>query len=201
MSLEKAIAKFKAGELVIITDHHTRENEGDLVLSSQLATAQNINFMTKYGRGLVCVTITESRAKELELIEQPKRNNNAISCAFTVSVDASCLSTSGISVKDRTKTINTLADINAKADDLATPGHVFPVVAVAGGLKARDGHTEASIELCLRAGLYPSAVICEILAEDGSAASGTEIAELAVKFDIPVVSIADLLATMGETYE
>ena len=196
MSLEQAIAKFARGEIIIVTDHHDRENEGDLVFAAELATPEKVNFMTKYGRGLVCVTITPTHAMQLDLQAQPVRNNNAITCAFTTSVDAACLNTSGISAVDRSLTISKIAHNNAQASDLATPGHIFPVVAHPSGLSARHGHTEASIELCHRAGLFPSAVICEILAEDGSAALLKDLNALAQEFDLPIISISSLLETM-----
>lgn len=193
MSLTEALRAFSEGKIIIVTDHHDRENEGDMVCSAEKITPEQVNFMTKYARGLICVTIRPEHAKKLNLVQQPKRNNNDISCSFTVSIDASCISTSGISVSDRCLTINKIARENSQASDFATPGHVFPVCAHPDGLLARHGHTEASIELCNRTGLFPAAVICEVLADDGSAALSHDLDSLSKRFNIPMISIEDLI--------
>ena len=196
MTIDNAIEAFARGQMIIVTDHHDRENEGDLVIAAEFVTPEHINFMTKYGRGLVCITITNGHAEKLQLKRQDIRNANAISCAFTTSVDAACLKTSGISVKDRALTIQKIANANASPNDLSTPGHIFPVVAVTGGLKERQGHTEASIELCQRVNLFPSAVICEILSEDGSSALKKELLEFSNTHSMPILAISDLLTTL-----
>lgn len=196
MTIEHALSAFAKGQMIIVTDHHERENEGDLVMAAEFVTPEHINFMTKYGRGLVCVTITDDHAEKLQLKRQEIRNANSIACAFTTSVDAACLKTSGISVKDRALTIKKIANANASPNDLSTPGHIFPVVAVRGGLKERQGHTEASIELCQRAQLFPAAIICEILSEDGSSALNKELLEFSKTHSMPMLAISDLLKTL-----
>lgn len=196
MRLENAISRFAKGEIIIVTDHHERENEGDLIFAAQFVTPEKINFLTKFGRGLICATITEQHASQLQLARQEVRNSNRLTCAFTTSIDASNLTTSGISASDRCQTIAALAKQEAKVQDFATPGHVFPVIAHPNGLVAREGHTEASIELCVRAKLFPAAVICEILAEDGSSASSLYLNKLAEEHNLPIISVAELVESL-----
>lgn len=196
MKLAQALESFKNGNFLILTDHHDRENEGDLVIAASHITPEKVNFMTKFGRGLICVTLEPTRIESLQLAMQPRRQNNDISCAFATSVDAAGLKTSGISAADRAQTIQILANPDSEVSDLATPGHIFPVRANPGGLKQRHGHTEASLELCYRTNLFPASVICEVLDENGAAALTPYLDELSLKFAIPKISIAELLATM-----
>ena len=169
-SIESVLEDVKVGKPIIVIDNEDRENEGDLFVASELINPKSINFMAKEGRGLICVSITSQRANELDLEPMERRNSSLHETNFTISVDAKKDTTTGISAFDRSVTIKTLIDDNAKAIDLARPGHIFPIVGKDGGVLRRAGHTEASIDLSLLAGLKPSGVICEIMADDGSMA-------------------------------
>ncbi len=193
-SIESAIEDIKHGKLVIVVDDEDRENEGDFIAAARKATPEVINFMSKYGRGLICAPITEERADEL-LLNPMVNNNTALhETAFTVSVDLlgnGC--TTGISAHDRSKTVLALIDPATRPTDLGRPGHIFPLRAKKGGVLRRTGHTEASIDLARLAGFEAAGVLVEIMNEDGSMARLPELAEIAKKFDLKIVSIKDLI--------
>jgi len=193
-SIESAIADLKAGKLVIVVDDEDRENEGDFITAARNATPEIVNFMSKYGRGLICVPLLEERCDELGL-ELMVNNNTALhETAFTVSVDLlghGC--TTGISAQDRSKTILSLIDPGTKPNDLGRPGHIFPLRAKKGGVLRRAGHTEATIDLAILAGLEPAGVLVEIMNEDGTMARVPELKEIARKFDLKLISIKDLI--------
>ncbi len=193
-TIESAIEDIKAGKLVIVVDDEDRENEGDFITASHNATPEVINFMSKHGRGLICVPMLEDRCKELGL-ELMVNNNTALhETAFTVSVDLlghGC--TTGISAHDRSKTIQALLDPNTKPEELGKPGHIFPLIAKKGGVLRRAGHTEATVDLARLAGFEPSGVLVEIMNDDGSMARLPQLKEIAKKFDFKIISIKDLI--------
>ncbi len=193
-SIESAIEDIKAGKIVIVVDDEGRENEGDFVIASRFVSPEVINFMSKHGRGLICVSLLEERAKELGL-ELMVNNNTALhETAFTVSVDLlghGC--TTGISAQDRAKTIQALIDPATNPQELGRPGHIFPLIAKKGGVLRRAGHTEAAVDLARLAGLEPSGVLVEIMNDDGSMARVPELKKIAEKFDFKIVSIKDLI--------
>lgn len=184
-----AAAALAAGRMIIVTDHAARENEGDLVIAAQHATPAAVNFMVSRGRGLVCVPLTARRAAELDLPPMTAANSALHGTAFTVSVDYRCGTSTGTSAADRAATIAALADPAAAAEEFARPGHVFPIIGDPGGVLVRPGHTEAALELMRLAGCRPVAVICEIMAEDGSMAGAAELRRLAADRRLPVVSV------------
>ncbi|QOR71228.1 3,4-dihydroxy-2-butanone-4-phosphate synthase [Ruania alkalisoli] len=192
--VENAIAAIAAGRMVIVTDDADRENEGDLVAAADAITPEIVAFMATHGRGLICAPITAETAQRLELAPMTRRNTEAHGTAFTVSVDAVSGITTGISAADRARTIALLADPTTATDDLARPGHVFPLVADPDGVLGRVGHTEAGVDLARLAGRAPAAVICEILTPDGVCSRGEQLRELAAAHDLPVVSVAELVA-------
>ncbi len=187
------MAAIRRGEMVIVVDDEDRENEGDLVLAAEKVTPEKINFMAKHARGLICVPMTEERLQELGLTLMVPSDPHENGCAFTVSVDAKLGISTGISAHDRAHTIKTLIDPATKPEDLVKPGHVFPLRARPGGVLQRAGHTEASVDLVRLAGLYPAAVICEIMNEDGTMARLPELQEFAERFGLVIISIADLI--------
>ena len=191
--IKSAINDFKKGKFVIVIDDKPRENEADLVLAAEKVTPQKINFMIKYARGLVCAPMLGKRLDELKLPLMTKVNTGFTKCAFTVSVDAKKATTTGISAFDRAKTIKALINKNTKTSDLAKPGHIFPLRCDNNGLKNRQGHTEAAIELTKLANLYPAAVICEIIGENGKMARAQELKRFAKKHDLKVIKINDLI--------
>src|SRR5689334_24221177 len=193
-SIESAIEDIKAGKLVIVVDDDDREDEGDFITAARNITPEVINFMTKHGRGLICVPLVEERCDELQL-ELMVNNNTALhETAFTVSVDLlghGC--TSGISAHDRAKTIQALVDPNTKPEDLGRPGHIFPLRAKRGGVLRRAGHTEAGNDLARLAGFEPASVLVEIMNDDGSMARLPELEEIAKRFNLKLISIKDLI--------
>jgi 3,4-dihydroxy 2-butanone 4-phosphate synthase/GTP cyclohydrolase II len=193
-TIEAAIEAIRQGKMVIVVDDEDRENEGDFITSARNATPEVVNFMSKYGRGLICVPLLEDLADELQL-ELMVNNNTALhETAFTVSIDLlghGC--TTGISAQDRSKTIQAIIDPNTKPEDLGRPGHIFPLRAKRGGVLRRSGHTEAAIDLARLAGMEPVGVLVEIMNEDGSMARLPELRELAVKLEMPLISIKDLI--------
>lgn len=194
-AIEEAIEDIKQGKIVIVVDDEDRENEGDFIVAAQLVTPEIVNFMATHGRGLICVSITEERCDELELEMMVGKNTSLHRTAFTVSVDLEghgC--TTGISASDRAKTIKALVDPDTKPDELARPGHVFPLKAKRMGVLRRSGHTEAALDLSKLAGLYPGGVLAEIMNEDGSMARLPELMDIARKFDMKIVSIKDLIS-------
>jgi 3,4-dihydroxy 2-butanone 4-phosphate synthase/GTP cyclohydrolase II len=194
-TIQEAIDYIKAGKVIIVVDDENRENEGDFICAADLVTPEIINFMAKHGRGLICVPLTESRSKILNLSPMVSNNTDPMDTAFTVSVDLKGNGvTSGISALDRSKTIKAIVDNNTKGDDLARPGHIFPLIAKDGGVLRRTGHTEAAIDFARLAGYSPAGVICEIMTEDGSMARLPDLIIVAEKLDLKVVSIEDLVA-------
>ena len=190
--VEAATAALAAGGMIILTDHAARENEGDLVVAAEHATPAAVNFMVTHGRGMVCVPLTAARAAALDLPPMAPDNSALHGTAFTVSVDYRHGTTTGISAADRSATIVALADPAATAPEFARPGHIFPIIGDRGGVRARPGHTEAAIELMRLARCRPVAVICEIMAADGSMAGDAELAELARTHRLPVVSVEEV---------
>jgi 3,4-dihydroxy 2-butanone 4-phosphate synthase/GTP cyclohydrolase II len=191
-TIEEALNDLKQGKMVIVVDDEDRENEGDLVALAEKATPEVINFMITHGRGLVCVPLTEERARELDLSLMVSRNTDRHGTAFTVSVDA-MNTTTGISAYERSDTIRQLIDPNKGPEDFRRPGHVFPLVARPGGVLRRAGHTEAAIDLARLCGAYPAGVICEVIKEDGTMARVPDLIELARKFDLKLITIQDLI--------
>lgn len=191
--IEQAITAFREGRFVIVVDDEDRENEGDLIMAAEKATPESVNFMAKYGRGLICVPLTEDRARELRLEPMERENTALHNTSFTVSVDYRRGTTTGISAYDRAKTIQALADEESATGDFARPGHIFPLIASDGGVLKRSGHTEASVDLARLAGLKSLGVLCEIMSDDGTMATLPELQELSNKFEIPIVTIADLI--------
>ncbi len=191
--IEEAVSDIKRGKFVIVVDDESRENEGDLVLAAEKATANKINYMITHARGLVCMPIIKERLDQLSI--PPMVNHNELHrCMFTISVDYKNGTTTGISPADRAATISALINPKSKADDFARPGHLFPLVYQEGGVLAREGHTEASVDLAKLAGLYPAAVICEIINEDGSMAKLPDLIEFSKKHNnMKIVSIKDLV--------
>ena len=191
-TIEEAIEDIKQGKIVVVVDDEDRENEGDLVMAAERATPETINFMLKFGRGMMCVPITESRAKELEFQPMVNRNTDHMGTAFTVTVDhKSC--TTGISAHERAQTIAAIVKQDSKPLDFLRPGHVFPLIAKGGGTLKRAGHTEASVDLARMADLKPVGVICEIMNEDGTMARIKELKVFADKHGLKIVTIADLI--------
>jgi len=199
IKVEEAIRKFASGEILILVDDENRENEGDLVIAAEHVSPEAINFMAKYGRGLICAPITEERAHRLNLAPMCPENTALHGTQFTVSVDAKKGITTGISAHDRAKTIRILIDEATTPDDLARPGHVFPLIARKGGVLRRAGHTEATVDLALLAGLKPAGVLCEILNEDGTMARLPQLSSFAEEHGLSLVNIADLIAYRKRT--
>jgi len=191
-TIDEAIRAIADGKVVIVADEEDRENEGDFVAAAEKVTPEMVNFMVKEGRGLFCVTILPELANRLQLPPASDSNSALQRTAFTVSVDAATCKT-GISAFERSETIQTILDTHSTPEDLARPGHVFPIVAQDGGILRRAGHTEASVDLCRLAGLKPAGVLCEILDEDGRMARRDRLMELATKFNCPIITIEDLL--------
>jgi 3,4-dihydroxy 2-butanone 4-phosphate synthase/GTP cyclohydrolase II len=192
-SIEEAIDDFKAGKMLIVVDDEDRENEGDFILASQMITPEKINFLTKNARGMICISITSGRAKELNLDLMVADNTALHKTPFTVTVDARKGTTTGISVYDRAATIHTMIDPRTGPDDLVRPGHIFPLIAKDGGVLRRAGHTEAAMDLARMSGLMPSGVLCEIMNDDGQMARVHDLKKIAEKFDIKMISIQDLI--------
>lgn len=188
-----ALERFKHGGFVIVTDDEKRENEGDLFLLGSAATTEKIAFMIRYTSGVICVAMTEARSRQLHLPLMVKNNQDTKRTAFTVTVDAKEGITTGISAEERARTIALLADGRATAEEFIRPGHIFPLIAHEAGLKGRQGHTEAVVELCRLAGDVEVGVISELVNEDGSMMRGAELQEFSRKQDIPILTIAELL--------
>ncbi|WP_281658924.1 bifunctional 3,4-dihydroxy-2-butanone-4-phosphate synthase/GTP cyclohydrolase II [Halobacillus sp. Cin3] len=196
-SVEKAIDVLKQGKLVIVCDDEDRENEGDFIGIAEHASTEMINFMIKHGRGLVCAPITNETAETLELMPMVNDNSDPNQTAFTVSVDHQ-ETTTGISADERALTIREMLNPESKASDFQRPGHIFPLIAKEGGVLRRAGHTEAAVDLARLAGARPAGVICEIIKDDGTMARVPDLKEMAEAFDIPMITIADLIAYRHE---
>ena len=192
-TIDDAIAAIKAGEMVVVLDDEDRENEGDLIMAAEKATAHAINFMAREGRGLICVPVEADIANRLKFDAMVEENDESNLCNFTVSVDLKHDTSTGISASDRAKTVRAIADYSAVAEDFARPGHIFPLKAKDGGVLVRAGHTEAAVDLSRMAGLAPAAVICEITRDDGEMMRRDELLNFGEKFDLKVVTIKDLI--------
>lgn len=190
--IEDAVNDIQNGKMVIVVDDEGRENEGDFIIAAEKVTPEDVNFMTKYGRGLICVPLTKERVEQLELPQMVEKNTDDMKTAFTISIDHRN-TTTGISAHERALTIRALTDTFVTAEDFNRPGHVFPLRAQEGGVLKRAGHTEAAIDLCRLAGLYPAAVICEIMNDDGSMARVPQLEVIAKKFGLRIVTVADLI--------
>ena len=193
-TIEEALRDLLSGKMIVVLDDEDRENEGDLLAASELCTPDTVTFMSNKGRGLICVAITEERAKDLELHAMVRDNSALHDTKFTVSVDYAHGTTTGISSFDRAATIRALADPTTKPDDLARPGHIFPLIAVKEGVLRRAGHTEATVDLMRLAGLKPSGVLCEIINEDGTMARLAELTEFAKEHNLKMITVKDLIA-------
>ena len=192
-TIPEGIESIRQGEILVVVDDPDRENEGDLVMAAEKATPEAINFMAKYGRGMICLPATSQRLKELELFEMVSDNTSKMSTAFTVTIDAKEVKT-GISAQERSMTIQQFINPKASADDFLRPGHIFPLKATEGGVLRRAGHTEAAIDLCKLADLQPAGVICEILSEDGTMARAPELMTFAKQHKLKIITIEDLIA-------
>ncbi|MDH0737292.1 bifunctional 3,4-dihydroxy-2-butanone-4-phosphate synthase/GTP cyclohydrolase II [Achromobacter spanius] len=197
-SVAEIIAELRAGRIVILVDEEDRENEGDLVMAAEFVTPEAINFMVTHGRGLVCLTLTEERCRQLELPMMAARNGTRYGTNFTQSIEAAEGVETGISAADRARTIQVAVARDAKPTDLVQPGHIFPVRAVPGGVLVRAGHTEAGCDLTAMAGLTPAAVICEILKPDGTMARLPDLVEFARQHNLKIGTIADLIQYRSE---
>lgn len=191
--IEDAIKDYHSGKVVIVVDDEDRENEGDFIMAADKVTPDKINFMAKYGRGLICVPMTAERLEALDLPSMVPKNTEKLKTYFTISVDAQKNTTTGISAFDRSQTIRTLIDPKTRPEDLARPGHIFPLRAREGGVLVRAGHTEAAVDLARMAGLSPAGVLCEIMDEDGSMARVPRLKEIADQFDLKFITIKDLI--------
>lgn len=194
-TIEEAIADFKNGKVVIVVDDENRENEGDFIAPAEIVTPEVINFMTKFGRGLICVALTQERCEELNLELMVSNNTDPHKTAFTVSVDLignGC--TTGISAHDRSKTIQALIDSNTRPEDLGRPGHIFPLIAKEGGVLRRTGHTEATVDLARLCGMKPAGALVEIMNDDGTMARLPQLLEIAKELDLKIISIESLVA-------
>ena len=191
--VQDIVAEMRAGRMVILVDEEDRANEGDLVLASDHVTPEAINFMAKFGRGLICLTLTRERCEFLKLPPMAARNGTVYSTAFTVSIEAAEGVTTGISAADRARTIQTAVAKSAVPTDLVQPGHVFPLQAVDGGVLIRAGHTEAGCDLAAMAGCSPSSVICEIMKDDGTMARLPDLQLFAAEHGLKIGTIADLI--------
>ncbi len=187
------VAEIKAGRMVVLVDEEDRENEGDLLMAAEFVTPEAINFMTKFARGLVCLTLTEERCKKLGLVQMARNNKAQYGTAFTVSIEAAEGVTTGISAADRARTIQVAVAKSSTADDIVQPGHIFPITAREGGVLVRAGHTEAGCDLASLAGLEPAAAICEIMNDDGTMARLPELIEFAKEHGLKIGTIADLI--------
>ncbi|MBU1299930.1 MAG: bifunctional 3,4-dihydroxy-2-butanone-4-phosphate synthase/GTP cyclohydrolase II [Bacteroidetes bacterium] len=192
-TIDEAIEDIRNGKIVIVVDDEDREDEGDFIVAAEKCTPEIVNFMTKYGRGIICAPITTKRANELGLNLMVESNTSLHETPFTVSVDYIHGTTTGVSAQDRTATILAFADLNAKPSDLARPGHIFPLRSIDGGVLRRAGHTEAVIDICKMADLYPAGVLCEILNDDGTMARVPDLFKIAEKYRLKIITIKDLI--------
>ena len=191
--VEEIVTEMRAGRMVILVDEEDRENEGDLVLAADHVTAEAINFMARFGRGLICLTLTRAHCERLKLPPMAVRNGTKLGTAFTVSIEAAQGVTTGISAADRARTVRTAVAPQATAEDLVQPGHIFPLQAVEGGVLMRAGHTEAGCDLAAMAGCTPAAVICEIMKDDGTMARLADLQLFAAQHGLKIGTIADLI--------
>jgi len=198
-SITDIIAEVEAGRMVVLVDEEDRENEGDLLMAAEFVTAEAINFMAKYGRGLICLTLTEERCRQLNLPLMVANNRSQLGTNFTVSIEAARGVTTGISAADRARTVQAAVKRDARPEDIVQPGHIFPLMAQTGGVLVRAGHTEAGCDLAQLAGLIPAAVICEVLRDDGEMARLPDLLEFADRHGQKVGTIADLIHYRSRT--
>jgi 3,4-dihydroxy 2-butanone 4-phosphate synthase / GTP cyclohydrolase II len=199
VGIDEAIALVRSGKMIIVVDDADRENEGDLVIAAEHASVEAVNFMARFGRGLICVPMTEKRADELELVPMVTEGNDPLGTAFTISVDAARGITTWISAADRAMTIRALASSASMSKDFVKPGHIFPLVAKTGGVLRRAGHTEAAVDLAMIAGLTPMGVICEILNDDGTMARMPDLVQFALTHGLSIITIQDLIMARRRT--
>ncbi len=191
--IEEVLEDLRKGKIIIVVDDEDRENEGDLIMTAEKVKPRDINFITREARGMLCLAITKDRAKQLNLDFMVDNNTSLHNTAFTVTIDYKKGTTTGISAFDRAKTIKAAINHKIDADDFAKPGHIFPLIASDGGVLKRAGHTEAAVDLAKLAGLKPAGILCEIMADDGSMARAPKLKELAKKFNLKIITIADLI--------
>jgi len=192
-SIEEALERIRAGRMVVVVDDESRENEGDVIMAAEKVDAEAVNFIARHARGLICVALTGERLDQLQLDMMVRQNTAKMNTPFTVSVDAVHGTTTGISAFDRAATIRALVDPRTKPEDLARPGHIFPLRAAQGGVLRRAGHTEAAVDLARMAGLQPAGVLCEIMAEDGTMARSEELRAFAKAWDLAMITVTDLI--------
>ena len=192
--IEEVIADIRAGRMVILVDDEDRENEGDLCMAAEAVTPEAINFMARFGRGLICLTLDRAQVKKLNLPMMVEKNKSPFETGFTVSIEARTGVTTGISAADRARTIRVAVNPDAKPDDIVSPGHIFPLRARRGGVLERTGQTEGSVDLARLAGMMPAGVICEIMKDDGTMARMPDLEEFAAEHDMKIATIADLVA-------
>ncbi len=192
-TIEDALAAMRCGEIVIVVDDEDRENEGDFIVAAEKVTPAIVNFIAKHGRGLICMATHGERLRELDIHPMVSRNTASLGTNFTVSIDAAEGVTTGISAADRAHTVQVFIDPQTRPEDLARPGHIFPLEAQPGGVLQRAGHTEAVVDLCQAAGLYPAGILCEIMDEDGEMARMPRLREMAKKHELKLITIADLI--------
>ncbi len=192
--IEDAIADFREGKFVIVVDDEDRENEGDLIIAAEMITPEKVNFMLKHARGVLCAPVTLSRCAELDLPHQVADNTSVLGTPFTVTIDKLEGCTTGVSAADRAATIKALADPTSTPHTFGRPGHINPLYAQDNGVLRRSGHTEASIDLCKMAGLYPAAALMEIMNDDGTMARMPELQKMAEEYDLKIISIKDMIA-------
>src|SRR5512145_1425544 len=198
-STEEIIEEIRRGHIVVLVDDEDRENEGDLIFAADFVTPEKINFMAKHGRGLICMPVTEGHARRLNLAPMVASNRSVHGTNFTVSIEAASGVTTGISAADRAHTIRVAAAATARADDIVQPGHIFPLIAQNGGVLVRAGHTEACCDLAQLAGLYPAAVLYEIMKDDGTMARLPDLVEFARAHRLKLGTIADLIEFRSRT--
>ncbi len=192
-SIDAALEALRRGEIIVVVDDEERENEGDFIVAAEKVTPQIVNFIARHGRGLVCLAATGERLAELDVHPMVTRNTASLGTRFTVSIDAAHGVTTGISAADRSRTVQVFIDPTTKPADLARPGHIFPLEAVPGGVLQRAGHTEAVVDLCRAAGLYPAGLLCEIMDDDGEMARLPRLREIATEHGLKLATIADLI--------
>ncbi len=192
-TIAEALEALRNGEIIIVVDDEDRENEGDFIIAAEKVTPQAVNFIAKTGRGLICLAATGQRLADLDIQPMVARNTASLGTKFTVSIDAASGVTTGISAADRARTVEVFIDPATRPDDLARPGHIFPLEAQPGGVLKRAGHTEAVVDLCEAAGLYPAGLLCEIMDDDGEMARMPRLLEMAAEYDLKLITIADLI--------
>jgi len=192
-TIAEALEALRRGEIIIVVDDEDRENEGDFIIAAEKVSPESVNFIAKAGRGLICLAATGGRLEELDIQPMVARNTASLGTRFTVSIDAAHGVTTGISAADRARTVEVFIDPKTRPEDLARPGHIFPLEAQPGGVLKRAGHTEAVVDLCEAAGLYPAGLLCEIMDDDGEMARMPRLREMAAEFDLKLITIADLI--------